>query len=92
MESQVVEVLEASSIGNSTKWAFVMGCLSPVALFATPVGGPILGIASLIVGMVASRQGVSRLERSMIVTGAALSVVSIVLSWLSPGFMHILWS
>jgi len=82
---------DALGYSSGGGWTFLLGTLSPIALFATPWFGPLLGIAAIITGIIAGKKPLVGMDKSLITLGMAFGIASVVLCWISPGLIHILW-
>lgn len=83
----------STSKSNNTlaSWTFLIGTLSPIALFSTTWLGPILGVVAVIMAIVALRRPHAGYEEGVIILGLTFGVCSVLLSWIGPGIYQVIW-
>lgn len=72
-------------------WTFLLGTLSPVALFSTTWLGSVLGGVAIVLAIVARRRPMVGYDKSIVSLGMAFGICAVVLGWVGPGVIHILW-
>lgn len=70
--------------------SFFMGCAALIALMTVPFVPVVLGIASVVTGL-RGRSHVDPINRAMTTVGIAFGATAVVLCWMTPGFVTIIW-
>lgn len=70
--------------------SFLTGCAAIFALMTVPFVPIVLGIASVVTGL-RGRSHADPMHRAMTAVGIAFGVVAVVLCWMTPGFVTIIW-
>ncbi len=70
--------------------SFLTGCAALFALMTVPFVPIVLGIASIVTGL-RGRAQADPIDRAMTAVGIAFGGAALVLCWMTPGFVTIIW-
>lgn len=70
--------------------SLLTGCAALFALMTVPFVPIVLGLASVVTG-IRGRSHLDPMDRAMTTVGIAFGVVAVVLCWMTPGFVSIIW-